>query len=156
MQRTALNFIAPVVRQCIDECVRCNEVCLSTIPYCLEQGGHHAEESHIVLLQDCATICRTNADFMLRGSDEHERICESGGGDLPAVRERVRPVVGRRGAMWACAEVVSPVRRLVRAGRDGRRCDARKTQRRESLRLLSPPHLTSMRLRLAFWPPWQR
>ena len=75
MPRTALNFIAPVVRSCIDECVRCNEVCLSTIPYCLEQGGHHAEESHIVLLQDCATICRTNADFMLRGSDEHERVC---------------------------------------------------------------------------------
>ena len=77
MPRTALNFIAPVIRQCIDECVRCNEVCLSTIPYCLEQGGQHAEEAHIVLLQDCATICRTNADFMLRGSDEHERICEA-------------------------------------------------------------------------------
>ena len=75
MPRTALNFIAPVVRQCIDECVRCNEVCLSTIPYCLEQGGHHAAEAHIVLLQDCATICRTSADFMLRGSDEHPRIC---------------------------------------------------------------------------------
>jgi hypothetical protein len=75
MPRTALNFIAPVVRQCIDECVRCHEVCLSTIPYCLEQGSEHAEEAHIVLLQDCAEICRTNADFMLRGSDEHERVC---------------------------------------------------------------------------------
>jgi len=75
MPRTALNFIAPVVRQCIDECVRCNEVCLSTIPYCLEQGGHHAEEAHIVLLQDCATICRTAADFMLRGSDLHALTC---------------------------------------------------------------------------------
>ena len=74
MSRTALNFIAPVVRQCIDECVRCHEVCLSTIPYCLEQAGEHAEEAHIVLLQDCAEICRTNVDFMLRGSDEQERI----------------------------------------------------------------------------------
>ena len=75
MPRTALNFIAPVIRQCIDECVRCNEVCLSTIPYCLEQGGQHAEEPHLVLLQDCATICRTNADFMLRGSELHEQTC---------------------------------------------------------------------------------
>ena len=74
MPRTALNFIAPVVRQCIDECVRCHEVCLSTIPYCLEQADEHAEEAHIVLLQDCAEICRTNVDFMLRGSDEQERI----------------------------------------------------------------------------------
>lgn len=75
MPRTALNFIAPVVRQCIDECVRCHEVCLSTIPYCLEQGGEHATESHIVLLLDCAAICQTSTDFMLRGSDEQELIC---------------------------------------------------------------------------------
>src|SRR3954465_6833140 len=74
MPRTALNFIAPVVRQCIDECVRCHEVCLSTIPYCLEQGGEHAEEGHVVLLRDCAEICPTHIDFMLRGSDEQERI----------------------------------------------------------------------------------
>jgi hypothetical protein len=75
MPRTALNVIAPIVRHCIDACVECHEVCLSTIPYCLEQGDYHAAESHIVLLQDCANICQTSADFMLRGSDEHERIC---------------------------------------------------------------------------------
>ena len=39
MPRTAMNLIDPAVRHCIDECVRCHEVCLSTIPYCLEQGG---------------------------------------------------------------------------------------------------------------------
>ena len=75
MTRTAMNLIDPAVRRCIDECVRCHEVCLSTIPYCLEQGAQHAEEAHITLLQDCGAICQTTADFMLRGSDEHARIC---------------------------------------------------------------------------------
>jgi hypothetical protein len=75
MPRTAMNLIDPAVRRCIDECVRCHEVCLSTLPYCLEQGGMHAEESHVTLLLDCANICQTSADFMLRGSDEHSRIC---------------------------------------------------------------------------------
>jgi hypothetical protein len=70
-----MNLIDPEVRRCIDECTRCHEVCLSTIPYCLEQGGQHAAEEHITLLLDCANICQTSADFMLRGSDEHARIC---------------------------------------------------------------------------------
>jgi hypothetical protein len=70
-----MNLIDPAVRRCIDECVRCHEVCLSTIPYCLEQGGRHAGEDHITLLFDCASICQTSADFMLRGSEEHPRTC---------------------------------------------------------------------------------
>jgi hypothetical protein len=75
MPRTAMNLIDPAMRQCIDDCVRCHEICLSTIPYCLEQGGKHVTEAHITLLLDCAAICATTADFILRGSDEHARIC---------------------------------------------------------------------------------
>jgi hypothetical protein len=75
MPRTAMNLIDPEVRRCIDECVRCHEVCLSTIPYCLERGGEHAAEEHITRLLDCSNICQTSADFMLRGSDAHARIC---------------------------------------------------------------------------------
>lgn len=75
MPRTALNLIDPEVRRCIDECVRCHEVCLSTMPYCLEQGGQHATDEHIMRLLDCATVCQTSADFMLRGSDDHALIC---------------------------------------------------------------------------------
>jgi hypothetical protein len=72
-----MNVIDPAVRRCIDDCVRCHEVCLSTIPYCLEMGGRHAEEAHITLLLDCANIAQTSADFMLRGSDEHARVCDA-------------------------------------------------------------------------------
>ncbi len=75
MPRTAMNLIAPALRHCIDACVRCHEVCLSTLPYCLGQGGHHTSLAHITILYDCATICQMTADFMLRASDEHARIC---------------------------------------------------------------------------------
>lgn len=45
------------------------------IAYCLEMGGRHANPQHIRLLLDCAEICQTSANFMLRGSDLHSRTC---------------------------------------------------------------------------------
>jgi hypothetical protein len=38
-------------------------------------GGEYAQPNHIRLLLDCAEICQTNANFMLRGSDLHGLIC---------------------------------------------------------------------------------
>ena len=63
------------LRQCIQECLNCHGICLNTITYCLEQGGRHAEGGHIRLLTDCAEICQTSANFMLRGSSLHARTC---------------------------------------------------------------------------------
>ena len=63
------------MQDCIDNCTRCHAVCLETITHCLEKGGRHAEASHIRLLTDCAQICATSADFMLRGSDLHAHTC---------------------------------------------------------------------------------
>lgn len=63
------------MRQCIEHCLDCHAICLETISHCLEMGGKHAEASHIRLLMDCVQICQTSADFMLRGSDLHGRIC---------------------------------------------------------------------------------
>jgi Domain of Unknown Function (DUF326) len=61
--------------ECIDACMNCHEICLETIAHCLEKGGAHAEAGHIRLLMDCAQICETSADFMIRGSDLHGRTC---------------------------------------------------------------------------------
>jgi hypothetical protein len=63
------------LEQCIDNCRQCHEVCLRTISYCLQQGGRHAEASHIRLMLDCAQICATSADFMIRGSGLHRLTC---------------------------------------------------------------------------------
>ena len=60
---------------CIQECTDCHRVCLETVRYCLEQGGEHAVPGHIGLLLDCAEICQTSANFMIRGSELHNRVC---------------------------------------------------------------------------------
>lgn len=63
------------MRQCIDNCTRCHDVCMEIIAYCLQQGGPHTSPDHIRTMLDCAEICQTSADFMLRGSPAHERLC---------------------------------------------------------------------------------
>ena len=65
----------PEMQRCIDNCTACHGVCVETIAHCLQKGGKHAEASHVRLLEDCAEICQTSADFMLRGSDLHGRTC---------------------------------------------------------------------------------
>jgi hypothetical protein len=63
------------MQQCIQACLECSRSCLETVTYCLRKGGRHAEERHVRLLLDCAEICQTSANFMLRGSELHGRTC---------------------------------------------------------------------------------
>jgi hypothetical protein len=63
------------MQECIDNCTECHAICVATITHCLQMGGKHAEAAHIGLLMDCAQICATSADFMLRGSPMHSRTC---------------------------------------------------------------------------------
>lgn len=63
------------MERCISACTDCHQACLSTAAHCLERGGQHAERKHITLLLDCAQICQTSADFMLRGSADHKSAC---------------------------------------------------------------------------------
>lgn len=63
--------------ECLHRCEECHDVCLHTIQHCLEKGGRHATPEHIRLLQDCAQICHTSGDFILRGSPLHGAVCEA-------------------------------------------------------------------------------
>lgn len=63
------------MRQCIQHCSDCHNVCLETASHCLALGGKHAEAAHVTLLLNCAEICATSADFMLTGSELHGRTC---------------------------------------------------------------------------------
>ena len=60
---------------CIEECLDCHRVCSATLLHCLHMGGKHVEPEHIALMLDCAQICQTSADFMLRSSAFHARTC---------------------------------------------------------------------------------
>lgn len=63
------------MEHCIHNCLDCHRICEETAAYCTEMGGKHAEPMHLRLLRDCAQICITSADFMMRGSDLHPRVC---------------------------------------------------------------------------------
>jgi hypothetical protein len=61
--------------RCIDNCVDCAAICIETTMHCLQMGGEHASPEHIRILMDCAEICQTSANFMLRNSDLHGKVC---------------------------------------------------------------------------------
>jgi len=65
------------LEQCIENCTRCHRICLETAArhFRGEGGAGEVPETHIRLLLDCAEICQTSANFMLRGSDLHMRTC---------------------------------------------------------------------------------
>lgn len=63
------------MQPCIDECLRCHGVCTTTVTHCLQRGGTYAAPEHVTLLLDCAQICATSADYMLRGSHLHAHTC---------------------------------------------------------------------------------
>jgi hypothetical protein len=63
------------MQDCIDACQSCHTICLETLDHCLTQGGKHAAPDHIRTLIDCAQICDTSADFMIRRSEVHPHTC---------------------------------------------------------------------------------
>jgi hypothetical protein len=70
-----LYQVSSEMQECIQNCLDCHSACLNTSIYCLQQGGQHGEAAHIALMLDCAEICQTSANFMLRQSALHMRTC---------------------------------------------------------------------------------
>lgn len=75
MSDTTQQAMIQEMQQCIQNCSECHRTCLATVPHCLEMGGEHASPHHITLLLDCAEMCATSTNFMLRHSDLHGRTC---------------------------------------------------------------------------------
>ena len=63
------------MQKCTQLCQECHALCTQTVVHCLKLGGRHAAPDHIRLLLDCAQICETTAQYLLRGSSLHERMC---------------------------------------------------------------------------------
>ncbi len=61
--------------KCIQLCRDCHAICTQTIAHYLKLGGRHATPDRIRLLVDCAQMCATSADYMLRESTFHDRTC---------------------------------------------------------------------------------
>ena len=64
------------MKAAIEQCEKCHDACVRTMTHCLERGGPHADPGHITTLLDCIDFCSTCANFMLRESAAHHRVCE--------------------------------------------------------------------------------
>jgi hypothetical protein len=63
------------MENCIANCMNCHRVCEQTMVHCIKKGGPHAAPEHLATLRDCAQICATSADFMIRSSPRHALTC---------------------------------------------------------------------------------
>ncbi|MGZ5279384.1 MAG: four-helix bundle copper-binding protein [Pseudobdellovibrionaceae bacterium] len=63
------------MQACIDNCIKCFQICEQTIIHCLTMGGKHVEVEHMKSLQACAEICETSAKFMMLESPFHNQTC---------------------------------------------------------------------------------
>jgi hypothetical protein len=98
------HHISDEMRRCSEQCRECHAVCVETVHHCLEQGGRHAEAAHVRLLLDCAQICDTSGDFLLRGSDLHRETCRACAEVCARCAESCERV-GGDDVMKRCAEV---------------------------------------------------
>ena len=94
------------IEQCIENCTHCHRICLETAArhFRGERGAAQGHEAHVRLLLDCAEICQTSANFMLRGSDLHGHTCAA----CAAVCDRCAEECDKLGEdphMAACAEI---------------------------------------------------
>jgi hypothetical protein len=67
--------ISPAMREAIANCTECHNICTETVQHSLGLGGPRADPDFIQLLLDCAQICATSDDVMLRGSEFSGRVC---------------------------------------------------------------------------------
>lgn len=93
------------MQECIENCQQCHAICTETAQHCLEMGGKHAEVAHIRLLLDCAQICQTSADFMLRGSSHHRSTCGICAEVCLACAEECERIGQDDSMMKECAEI---------------------------------------------------
>lgn len=59
------------ISHCIELCQKCHNVCVEVLSYSLQRGDDRLQETTLRLLRDCAEICQTNANFLLRSSEFH-------------------------------------------------------------------------------------
>lgn len=98
------TMMSPDMEQCIQECLNCYSLCTTTAAHCLTLGGQHASRQHQTALSDCATLCQTSADVMLRGSPLHGRVCGVCAEACRRCEEACRSLANDDQVMLECAD----------------------------------------------------
>lgn len=107
--------LTPEMRQCIANCLNCHSLCIETAAHCLTMGGEHAGPKHQRLLADCAQICQTSADFMLRTSHYHAQTCGVCAEICQACADECGRMAGSDDLMRRCADACKTCAESCRA-----------------------------------------
>ncbi len=75
MGTSTVTHVSDEMRAAVQTALECSAVCTEASAVGLSRGGAHAAPGHVQILVDCASICRTAADSMLRGSPLHPQVC---------------------------------------------------------------------------------
>jgi hypothetical protein len=90
------------MQRAIEHCRECHEICLEVLGRSLEGVG---AADHPRVLLDCAEICRTCSDFMLRGSDLHPITCRACAEICERCAEACERSAGGDELLKACAQI---------------------------------------------------
>ncbi|MFT3782994.1 MAG: four-helix bundle copper-binding protein [Nibricoccus sp.] len=100
--------------KCIEACSECHAMCEHMVyQHCLSMGGKHVGQEHLRLMADCAQICRTSADFMLRGSPRHMLTCRICAEICEACAEECERIGEMDDCVEACRECAEACREMA-------------------------------------------
>lgn len=104
MTIAALQDLSADMQRCIDNCLACHATCERTSAHCLRMGGEHASKDHQTTMRDCAQLCATCADFMIRESAIHMHVCGACAVACEHCEEECRRLANGDEMMLACAD----------------------------------------------------
>lgn len=103
--KNAFKSLTDEMQMCIQNCTVCHQICLQTITHCLTKGGVHSAPEHIKTMMDCAEICETSANFMVRNSSLHTSTCRSCAEVCLECAESCEQMVDQDEVMKTCADI---------------------------------------------------
>ncbi|HUG76524.1 MAG TPA: four-helix bundle copper-binding protein [Burkholderiales bacterium] len=96
------------LQRCIVDCLECYSLCRQ------EAASRRLDPAQFRLMDDCATICRTAADFMLSGSGYSARVCAVCAEICQACAQGCADIGGMQACARACRGCAESCRRTAR------------------------------------------
>ena len=91
------------MEECVDHCLAAHRACLDTLTYLLESSGR-GDGRLLKRLMDCAEMSETAAQFLVRGSEIHARVCAVCA-EVSAVCAEACEAFAEDAQLRACAEI---------------------------------------------------
>lgn len=94
-----------LIEKCVDDCLSCYRECSTCLTHCISLGGDHVESKHLNLMMECAEVCRTSVELMLRQSQFSMEMCELCAKVCDACAESCSSIDADDSMMEKCAQV---------------------------------------------------